>query len=324
VGHGSLLKRPIHFIETCLSELGVSVFSDEGLLPLELKGPLVPVDCSIDGSVTSQLLTGVLMAFSVGLHKDVTIDVVNLKSKPYIDLTLKVMEDFGMNIPVNEQYERFVFKYKPLENVIKKPLHYAIEGDWSNAAFFMVAGAIAGNVVIKGLDVFTTQADKKVLEALQDCGCRLSIQMEQIEVAKHELKAFHFDATDCPDLFPPLVALAANCKGTSVIEGAHRLKYKESDRTQSLWSEFEKLGVLITIQDDKMIITRQREITVPVTLDGHNDHRIVMACAIAALTAGAPVTIEGIEAVNKSYPDFLKDLFGLTQRQDSKSDKINN
>jgi 3-phosphoshikimate 1-carboxyvinyltransferase len=310
-GNGSLLKRPVYFLEESLSKLGVRIISDNGILPIRIQGPLKLVDIKIDGSITSQLLTGILMAFSAGLKEDVTIDVVNLKSKPYIDLTLKVMEDFGMNMPVNKQYERFVFKYIPIDDAIKKTLHYTVEGDWSNAAFFMVAGAIAGNVIVKGLDVFTTQADKKILEALQDCGCRLSIQMEQIEIAKHELKAFHFDATDCPDLFPPLVALAAHCKGTSVIEGVHRLEYKESNRTLSLQAEFEKLGVLITIQDDKMMITRQTEILEPLMLDGHNDHRIVMACAIAALTAKAPVTIDGIEAVNKSYPDFFKHLFSI-------------
>jgi len=312
VGHGSLLERPVHFIEAFLSDLGVEVFSDEGLLPLEIKGPLKPVDCSVDGSITSQFLTGLLFAFAANIKEDISINVHNLKSKPYIDLTLKVMEDFSMNVPVNEQYQRFVFKYKPVDSAIRRILNYTVEGDWSGAAFFMVAGAIAGNVIIKGLDVFTTQADKKVLEALQDCGCRLSIQMEQIEVTKHELKAFHFDATDCPDLFPPLVALAANCKGTSVIEGVHRLEYKESNRALSLRSEFEKLGVSVTIQDDKMIIVKQSETEHPVTLNGHNDHRIVMACAIAALTAKAPVTIDGIEAVNKSYPDFFRHLVSIS------------
>ncbi|KAA5534744.1 3-phosphoshikimate 1-carboxyvinyltransferase [Taibaiella lutea] len=311
VGHGSLLKRPVHFIEAFLSGLGVTVFSNEGLLPLEIKGPLKPVNCNVDGSITSQLLTGILFAFGTSAKEDVSIEVDNLKSKPYIDLTLKVMEDFGMNVPVNDQYQRFIFKYKPSDSIVKKTLNYTIEGDWSSAAFFMVAGAIAGNVIIKGLDVFTTQADKKVLEALQDCGCRLSIQMEQIEVTKHELKAFHFDATDCPDLFPPLVALAAHCNGTSVIEGVHRLEHKESNRTLSLQAEFEKLGVHITIQDDKMIIVRQTKISEPLTLNGHNDHRIVMACAIAALVAKAPVAIDGIEAVNKSYPDFFRHLMSI-------------
>lgn len=307
-GHGSLLKRPVHFFESIFPQLGVHIKTNNGSLPIHIHGPLEPVNIKIDGSLTSQILTGILMSFSAALKEDVAIDVTDLKSKPYIDLTLKVMEDFGMNVPENQQYERFVFKYRPVEKTIMKPLNYNIEGDWSNAAFFMVAGAIAGNVTIKGLDVFTEQADKKILEALQDCGCRLSIQMASIEVSKHELKAFHFDATDCPDLFPPLVALAANCKGKSVIEGVHRLEHKESNRASTLQQEFLKLGVGITIQDDKMIIIKQQDPESNIILNGHNDHRIVMACAIAALTVKNPAVIEGIEAVNKSYPHFFDHL----------------
>ena len=307
-GHGSLLKRPIYFLEKILPQLGVSVDPNTGLLPIHIKGPLAPKDLLVDGGVTSQLLTGLLFAYSVAAKEEVVISVDNLKSKPYIDLTLKVMEDFGMNIPVQSNYESFSFKSKANQCDPKPNLKYTVEGDWSNAAFFMVAGAIAGSITIKGLDAFTTQADKKILEALQDCGCRLSIQMDQIEVTKHHLKAFHFDATDCPDLFPPLVALAAHCKGTSVIEGVHRLEHKESNRAEALQAEFEKMGVQISIQDDKMIIVKQAEMEQAIILDGHNDHRILMACAIASLTTKAPVTIKGIEAVNKSYPDFFKDL----------------
>jgi 3-phosphoshikimate 1-carboxyvinyltransferase len=307
-GHGSLLKRPMAFFKEILSGLQVSVHSDAGTLPMEVRGPLHPVNCIVDGSITSQMLTGLLFAYSVALKEDIAIEVRHLKSKPYIDLTLKVMEDFGMNLPANANYERFDFKYKPARQTPEKPLQYTIEADWSNAAFFMVAGAIAGGVTIKGLDVFTVQADKKILEALQDCGCRLSIQMNQIEVQQHQLKAFHFDATDCPDLFPPLVALAAHCMGTSVIEGVHRLGHKESNRAISLQQEFATLGVRIQIQDDKMIIQKEQTINKPVNINGHNDHRIVMATAIAALNANHEVTIHGAEAVNKSFPDFFKTL----------------
>jgi len=310
-GHGSLLQRPIYFLEEILPELGVTMQSNAGMLPMRIKGPLVAKDLLVDGSVTSQLLTGLLMAYSKSLKEDVTISTSNLKSKPYIDLTLKVMEDFGMNVPVHNNHETFTFKYKEVSNEVNKPLHYTIEGDWSNAAFLMVAGAIAGSITIKGLDVFTTQADKKILEALQDCGCRLSIQMDQIEITHQPLKAFHFDATDCPDLFPPLVALAANCAGTSVIEGVHRLEHKESNRAIALKEEFEKLGIHIQIQDDKMIIAKDTIISEPVIINGHNDHRIVMAAAIASLTSPYEITITGSEAVNKSFPKFFEMLDGI-------------
>lgn len=307
-GHGSLLKRPVYFFENILPQLQVSVTLNEGLLPMHIKGPLVPQHLTIDGSLTSQLLTGLLLAYAVAAKEPVFIHVNNLKSKPYIDLTLKVMEDFGMNTPTNSNYETFTFKPTINYNEPKPLLNYTIEGDWSNATFFMVAAAIAGSLTIKGLDVFTAQADKKILEALHDCGCRLSIQTDQIEITKHQLNAFHFDATDCPDLFPPLVALAANCTGTSVIEGVHRLEHKESNRAEALIQELTKLGINIQVQDDKMIIAKGDLVKEAVTCDGHNDHRIVMAVAIASLTASNDVVVSGSEAVNKSFPLFFKTL----------------
>jgi 3-phosphoshikimate 1-carboxyvinyltransferase len=306
---GSLAKRPVHFFEEILPQLNVALLSSSGTFPIHIKGPLKPKNIKLDGSVTSQFLTGLLFAFSSATEYEASIETVSLKSKPYIDLTLKVMEDFKMRLPVNKDYEEFYFK-KAERTDEGKTLQYTVEGDWSNAAFLLVAGAIAGNVTVKGLDVFTTQGDKKVLEALQDCGCRLSIQAEQIEVASQPLKAFHFDATDCPDLFPPLAVLAACCAGTSVIEGVHRLAYKESNRAETLQQEFAKLGIAIDIQDDKMIIKGGSKIKAT-TLNSHNDHRIAMAGAVLALKAEGNVTIEDAEAVSKSYPDFYNDLAKL-------------
>lgn len=314
-GEGSLLLRPIHFFESILPGLGVAVQTNEDHLPIQLNGMLQPKDCTIDGGITSQFLTGLLMSFSAANTAGASITVDNLKSKPYVDLTLKVMEDFGMQVPLNHDYKIFEFHPKGQQPTVLPDFKYTIEGDWSNAAFFMVAGAIAGGVVVKGLDVFTAQADKKILEALQDCGCRLSIQMEQIEVNKHNLNAFHFDATDCPDLFPPLLALATHCKGTSVIEGVHRLQHKESNRAETLQSEFAKLGVHVSFQDDKMIIENKGLTNVPVIVDSHNDHRIAMSLAIAALALPVEIEIINAEAVNKSFPDFFEKLNLLSDKR---------
>lgn len=314
---GSLSARPAHFFEDILPQLGVQLFRADDTFPIHLKGPVTPANITVDGSVTSQFLTGLLMAYSAaGSETEVTIEVLSLKSKPYIDLTLQVMETFKMSLPVHHDYHRFVFPARKAAIATGGTLNFTVEGDWSNAAFLLVAGAIAGNVTVKGLDVFTTQADKKILEALQDCGCRLSIQAEQIEVAAQPLKAFHIDATGCPDLFPPLAALAACCTGTSVIEGTHRLVHKESDRAMALQLEFAKLGIVIDLQDDKMIIKGGTPITAA-TVDSHNDHRMAMACAVLALRADGPVIISHAEAVNKSYPDFYKDLSSLCSTEDA-------
>lgn len=305
-GTGSLTTRPMDFFDEILPQLDIKVKSNGGKLPLSIQGPIVPKNIEIDGSLSSQFLTGLLMAYSGSNASNVSIKVNNLKSRPYIDLTLHVMKQFGLKLPENKNYEEFYFA-ADTHNSPSTTHHYTVEGDWSGAAFLLVAGTVAGNITVKGLDVFSTQADKAVLQALMDCGCILSVQPEQIEIGPAPLKAFHFNANECPDLFPPLVALAANCNGKSVIEGTKRLVHKESNRAVTLQEEFEKLGVQIDLQDDLMIIHGGGGIK-SATVHSRHDHRIAMACAVAALKANGPVQIGKADAVNKSYPDFYEHL----------------
>jgi 3-phosphoshikimate 1-carboxyvinyltransferase len=306
-GNGSLLNRPMNFFDEIFPQLNITVESNNGKLPLKIKGPLQPKDITIDGSLSSQFLTGLLFAFAKAVTQPTTITVANLKSKPYIDLTLTVMKHFGYNIE-NKNYEQFIIN--PTHHSPLTTHQYTVEADWSSASFLLVAGAIAGNVVLTGLDVFSTQADKAILNALRDCGCRLSIEEKQIECSKPllgALKPFHFNATDCPDLFPPLVALAAYCNGTSVIEGVSRLAHKESNRGLTLQTEFAKMGVEIKLQDDLMIVYGGEEVK-GATVHSNHDHRIAMACAVAGLAASGETIIEEAEAINKSYPNFYEDL----------------
>lgn len=309
-GSGSLLSRPISFFDEIFPQLSVAITSNKGKLPITIKGPLKPVDIVIDGSLSSQFLTGLLMAYGATGVDGVQITVKNLKSKPYIDLTLQVMNHFGYEV-INNNYEIFSFKSKR-HKINVNHYNYKVEGDWSGAAFLLVAGAIAGNIVVEGLDILSTQADKAILKALIDCGCILSISDNQIEVGNSKLKAFHFDATDCPDLFPPLVALATYCEGTTVIEGVKRLKHKESDRGITLQEEFAKLGVKISLQDDLMLVKGLAgRLINSTTVHSRHDHRIAMACAVASLRAEGPIIIEDADAINKSYPNFYKHLLKL-------------
>jgi 3-phosphoshikimate 1-carboxyvinyltransferase len=305
-GTGSLLSRPMDFFDAILPQLGVQITSNNGKLPLQVQGPLLPAPITVDGSLSSQFLTGMLMAFASLVKEPVTITVSNLKSKPYIDLTLQMMERFGYTIQ-QHQYETFTIAAAPK---ITNPIHYTVEGDWSGAAFLLVAGAIAGDISVKGLDVFSAQADKAILSALMASKAFISIMPEQIDIKKGQLQPFHFDATDCPDLFPPLVALAAYCNGTSVIEGVSRLAHKESNRAITLQEEFGKMGLSIKLQDDLMIIDGGQPIQGGVVHSRH-DHRIAMALAVAGLAATAPVCIEDADAINKSYPDFYNHLIGV-------------
>ena len=305
-GEGSLLKRPMDFFDEILPQLNVVINSNQGKLPLQINGPLQPKNIEIDGSLSSQFLTGLLMAYAAADANNVSIKVNDLKSKPYVDLTLKVMKDFDLHVPANNNYESFTFN-KSINQQTNQPINYTVEGDWSGASFLLVVGAITGNIIVKGLDIQSTQADKKIVEALQDCGAVISIRDNEIEISSsNNLKAFHFNATDCPDLFPPLVALASYCNGTTVIEGVSRLAHKESNRALTLQQEFVKMGVQIELQDDLMMIKGSPVKAAKV--HSRHDHRIAMACAVAALKADGEIIIEEAEAINKSYPDFYDHL----------------
>jgi 3-phosphoshikimate 1-carboxyvinyltransferase len=269
---------------------------------LKIKGPLKPVNIEVDGSLSSQFLTGLLMAYGAAGAADVSIHVRNLKSKPYIDLTLQVMKDFGVEVE-NRDYESFYFHQR--QRFYRES--FVVEGDWSGAAFLLVAGAVAGKILVRGLDIASTQADKAIMQALMSSGAEVEMNEEGILIGPAPLQSFHFDATDCPDLFPPLVALASYCKGTTVIEGVNRLAHKESNRGITLQEEFGKMGVTIELEDDKMTITGDSKIT-GANVHSHHDHRIAMACAVAALKATGDVMIEEADAVKKSYPDFFRHL----------------
>ena len=309
-GSGSLTKRPLAFFNDVLPLLEVQCSSHNGLLPLQIKGPMQPKNITVDGSLSSQFLTGLLLAYAAADARDVAIKVKDLNSKPYIDLTLKLMADFGLKTPVNNNYEEFYFGKQSITEFANESISYTVEGDWSGGAFLLVAGAVAGNITVYGLDVFSVQADKAILQALMQAGATISIEEKQISVRESPLKAFHFNATDCPDLFPPLVALASFCDGTTAIEGVHRLTHKESNRALTLQEEFGKMGVEVTLQGDLMLIRGGKGVK-GASVHSHHDHRIAMACAVAALKAEGETVIDVAEAVNKSYPNFWKDLASL-------------
>ncbi len=312
-GQGSLVKRPMHFFDEIFPSLGIDIQSKSGYLPIQIKGPLKPATITVDGSLSSQFLTGLLMAYAASGSTDAVIHVKDLKSKPYIDLTLAVLNGFGWNVR-HQSYERFEFLAHP---PLAAHIEYTVEGDWSGAAFLLVAGAIAGPITVKGLQLNSTQADKAVMEALNATDATIEMNEDVIFIgpSKNGLKAFEFDATDCPDLFPPLVALAAVCKGISTIKGVRRLAHKESDRGLTLQTEFAKLGIRIDLNEDIMMVYGGTGIHGAEVFSQH-DHRIAMACGVAALCADGPITITDAEAVNKSYTDFYAHLKHLGAKVD--------
>jgi 3-phosphoshikimate 1-carboxyvinyltransferase len=276
---------------------------------MTVQGPLIPANIEVDGSLSSQFLTGLLMAYSAAGANNVSIKVKDLKSKPYIDLTLDVMKQFGMNVPENKNYEEFIFHSEPTHDS-PRTTQYTVEGDWSGGAFLLVAGAIAGPVTVKGLDLSSTQADRAIVDAMMDAHASIAMEAKGIKIHPGGLKGFVFDANDCPDLFPPLVALAAYCQGRTTIYGVSRLLHKESNRALTLQDEFDKMGVLIKLERDEMLI-QGTGIVKGADVHSNHDHRIAMACAVAGLKATSEMVIEEAMAVKKSYPDFYNDLKSL-------------
>ncbi len=301
-GSGSLLKRPIGMIAEPLRRLGVSVVFSNNRLPIRIKGPIKSGEIEIDGGVTSQFLTGLLMALPL-CKGDSTVYVSNLKSRPYISMTLEIIERFGIAVMTDPELTKFTIPGGQLYNGTE----LEIEGDWSAAAFFLVAGATSGEIRVKGLSEGSRQADRAILNPLIASGSALNWSAGDLVVSKPEkLKPFHFDATEAPDLFPALVVLAANCSGESTIRGVKRLSGKESDRGVILRSEFKKLGVEVKIEDDLMRVVGGR--LGGGIIDPHGDHRIAMAGAIAGLSSSSSVQISDAKVVSKSYPNFFEVL----------------
>jgi 3-phosphoshikimate 1-carboxyvinyltransferase len=301
-GKGSILSRPMLFFDTIMKELGVDFKSTNGYLPFEMNGPLVPKNCTIDGSISSQFITGLIYSFVASpLTKNEQITILNPTSVPYLLLTLEMLRRFGVDVVLKENVLYFNGPYT------FKSATISIEGDWSSASFLLVAGAISGTVKVENLKRNSQQADKKLMHALVDFGAIISYHNSTVTVTNSKNNAFTFDATHCPDLFPPLAVLAMFANGTSKITGVKRLLHKESNRSIALQEELRKMGATINCIDDDMFITGIVK-SIGATVNPHGDHRIAMACAIAALRADGPVTIQNPQVINKSYPLFFEHL----------------
>lgn len=305
-GSGSLLYRPMAVHRETLPQLGVTIHSHGDHLPITLQGPLQPKDITVDGSLSSQFLSGLLITYTYAATEPCTITVSNLTSKPYIDMTLQVLQYFGKEV-THEGYERF--HITPTE--AEENIYINIESDWSSATAFCVAGGIAGSVTLSGLNQQSLQADRAILDIVKTCGAKVSDGAEGLTISKAEqLTAFTYDATDSPDLFPLLSVLAACCVGESKITGIHRLEHKESNRLRSISELLTKLGVAHHTNEDSLLIEGKEELTTA-TINSQNDHRIAMAAAIAALKTKEGIHITHANAVNKSYPDFFAHLSSI-------------
>lgn len=304
-GSGSLTKRSQLFFERFLPGMGVQVISNEGKLPVSVTGPLQPGSYSVDGSESSQYISGLLIAFS-RVAGTTRLKAEHCTSKPYIDMTIHTLKRFGVQV---DEVENAVYEIKGMQPV--RQTDYTIDGDWSSASCWLVAAALGMAISVKGLSMSSRQADKAILNAFMAAGCRVVNTENGLYIDGKDRKPLDFDAANCPDLFPALVTYASLTKGVSRIKGVHRLANKESDRGEALRQEFGKLGIHIRVEEDTMLVEGKDTIR-PATVFSHNDHRIAMCLAIAAAAGKVEITIEGAEAVAKSYPQFWEDLERLT------------
>ena len=302
-GEGTLLYRPMNMMIEPLRKLGVEVRDGGGRLPVEVCGPVRGGEIDVDGSVSSQFLTGLLMALPLA-KEDTTIAVANAVSKPYLDMTIDLASKFGVNIQHNDYEEFFVEgdqKYEAADLVI--------EGDWSAAAMLLVAGAIGGEITLTNVSMLSKQADVAICDALVRAGASVTSEPNSITVERRDLVAFEFNATQCPDLFPALAALAAAAEGESIIYGTHRLEHKESNRAETIAEEYKKLGIEVRLEGDAMYIKGGKIRSAEV--ESHHDHRIAMSLAVSALRSDGELLIRNAECVAKSFPDFFGVLESL-------------
>lgn len=307
-GEGRLPERPVGEYLEILPKHNVKVESN-GFLPLSISGKLTNGTYEAAGDVSSQYITGLLLALANVDGDSAVILTTKLQSKPYVDMTVKVMADYGVDVKETE------FGYLIHGNQQFKKLDYTVEGDWSQAAFFLVAGAIGGDITVNGLDMNSTQGDKEIVNVIRNFGGNITVDDNEIRCFGGELKGTEIDASDIPDLVPIIAVLAAFAKGKTVIKGAERLRYKESDRIESVVQNLKLLGAQVQETTDGMIINGGKKLN-SAKLKGFNDHRIVMAFSVAGLYIDGAVEIDDAESINKSYPSFFEDYNRLGGKAD--------
>lgn len=298
-GAGRLPERPIGIYLDCLPKAGVKCTTKSGL-PLTVEGQLQAGTFEIPGNVSSQFITGLLFALPL-LKEDSKIILTSpLESVAYVDITINVMKKFGVIIETTD-YGYFV---KGNQKYI--PKNYTTEGDWSNAAFFMTAAAIKGDITVTGVDKNSAQGDKEIAEILKRFGAKVEFTDNSVRVQKGDLKATDIDARQIPDLVPILAVCATFAEGTTHITGAERLRIKESDRLSAIANAINQLGGNVIEKPDGLVITGVKSLKGG-TVQGVNDHRIVMAMSVATLMATDTVTITDMESIKKSFPNYFEE-----------------
>ena len=306
-GKGKLVDRPLDSYYRIFDKQGIFYKNENGKLPLTVNGKLKAGNYEIDGNISSQFITGLLYALPL-LDGDSKLTInKNLESKGYIDLTLEILKLAGIEI-VNNNYKSFDIK----GNQIYKPFDYTVEGDYSQVAFWIVAGIISANKdnEVKCLHVNknSLQGDREIIEIVQRMGANLEIFDDYVLVKPSKTQGTVIDISQCPDIGPILTVLAALSEGETRIINGERLRIKESDRITSIKTELNKLGANVAEEGDSLIIQGVEGFAGGVTVNAWNDHRIAMSLAIASTRCEKEIILEEAESVRKSYPHFWDDF----------------
>lgn len=298
-GKDGLRKRPIKLLLDVLRQGGATINGDS--LPIKMSGKLTPGRYELDGSQSSQNLTGLLYALSLLDGPSKIVLTNGLVSVGYVDITLEVLKEFGANIVKDSDgYTVYPSKFKNTHCI-------KVEGDYSSAAFLMALGVLTGSVTITGLRTDSKQGDKAMIDVLRQMGASIVVDGDKVVCKKSDLRAIDLDATDIPDLIPIISVCCSYSDGISKIKGVDRLKIKESDRLTAICDMLDNFGVGYEYSDDTLTIYGGKVCECSGEIKGYNDHRIVMSGAVMGFASkGAVITDK--EAINKSYPTFFDDL----------------
>jgi len=304
-GQGKLGERPLDVYYQIFEEQGIQYQTEGGFLPLTLKGSLQPGTYQLKGNISSQFISGLMFLLPLLDGDSKIIVTTELESRGYVDLTMEVQAKFGVEVK-NNDYREFTI----LGNQTYQNTRYRIEGDYSQAAFWIVAATLGEEIVCLDLNPDSRQGDKAILDIVQKMGASIQHEIDGIRVQPTPTQATVIDAGQCPDLVPILTVLASLSKGTTQIINAGRLRIKESDRLKAMATELNKLGAKVQEMEEGLLIQGVERLHGG-TVDSWNDHRIAMALAVASIRCTQPVTLTGFEAVKKSYPHFWTDFAKL-------------